>query len=83
MILLMITNPPIPLPHFTHKLKTKPPLAQSCLSVDPGHGNMHPRHGGDEPSWLYGDSFSREERGGDFLGGPGAETLHSQYGSSS
>ena len=43
-------QPPIPLPHFTHKLKTKPPLAQSRLSVDPGHGNMHPGRGGDEPS---------------------------------
>lgn len=71
-------QPPIPLPHLTHKLKTKPPLAQSC--VDPEDGNMHPRRGGDEPSWVYGDSFSREERRGDFPGGPVAETLHSPYG---
>lgn len=73
-------QPPIPLPHLTHKLKTKPPLAQSRLSVDPEDGNMHPGHGGDEASWVCGDSFSREERRGDFPGGPVAETLHSPYG---
>ena len=76
----MITNSPFLCLHLTHKLKTKLLVAQSHLSVDPRDGNMHPGHGGDEASWVYGDSFSREETRGDFPGGPVAETMHSQNG---